>query len=133
MSKHLKPSLATLVIFHFVLTFVHGAAHGGASVALTPVAFAFVIAVIQLGPVAGLILTRFSPRGGAALVTACMAGALVFGVVNHFVLPGADHVAHVAGRWRLLFTWTAVLLALSEAAGTVVGTAVLREYARQRA
>ena len=47
-----------------------------------------------------------------------MAGALVFGLVNHFFIQGADHVAHVAREWRTLFASTAALLAVLEAAGT---------------
>jgi hypothetical protein len=50
-----------------------------------------------------------------------MAGALVFGVVNHFVLESADHVMQVNPDWRLLFGSTAALLALLEGGGTIVG------------
>ena len=46
-----------------------------------------------------------------------MAASLVFGLVNHFVLTGPDHVVHVARHWRPLFTTTAILLALTEALG----------------
>ena len=127
----LKASLAALVIVHFALAVVHGVAHTGAHVPLTPVALAFVIVVIQLGPLVGLALTRVQPRGGAAVVAASMAGALLFGVVNHFVLAGPDHVSHVDSEWRLLFGSTAALLALSEAGGTLVGLAAVRRYARR--
>jgi hypothetical protein len=47
-----------------------------------------------------------------------MMGALLFGLLNHFVLAGADHVAHVARQWQPLFTTTAVLLAVIEAFGS---------------
>ena len=50
-----------------------------------------------------------------------MAGALVFGLGNHFIIAGEDHVAHVAAEWRTLFGVTAVLLVITEAAGTIVG------------
>jgi len=52
------------------------------------------------------------------LIALTMAGALVFGFVNHFVLSSPDHVAHVDPQWRPLFTTTAVLLALTEALGS---------------
>jgi hypothetical protein len=46
----------------------------------------------------------------------------VFGIVNHFVIESADHVAHITSdAWRLPFQVTAVSLALLEAAGTAVG------------
>jgi hypothetical protein len=56
-----------------------------------------------------------------------MAGSLVFGVVNHFVLVSADHVGHVDPHVRTLFTTTAVLLAVTEALG--VGLAMRGEKA----
>jgi hypothetical protein len=50
-----------------------------------------------------------------------MAGSLVFGRINHFIVQGTDHVAHVAAAWRPLFASTAGLLVLTEAAGTALG------------
>ena len=65
------------------------------------------------------------PRGGrsagAAIVAATMAGALVFGLINHFIIDGSDHVAHVAREWRTLFGDTAALLVVIEAAGAAIG------------
>ena len=127
----LKAALAALVIVHLAVTVVHGVAHSGAHVSLTPVALAFVILVIQLGPVIGLVLARARPRVGAAVVAASMAGALLFGVINHFVLLGSDHVSQVDAGWRVLFGSTAALLALIEAAGTIVGAVAVRRYARR--
>jgi hypothetical protein len=49
-----------------------------------------------------------------------MAGALIFGVVNHFVLSRPDHVAHVDSQWRALFATTAVLMAITEAWASVL-------------
>jgi hypothetical protein len=124
--------LAALVLVHLVVAVVHGVAHSGAHVPLGPAALAFVIVVIQIGPLAGLALTRVQPRGGAAVVAASMAGALLFGVVNHFVLPGSDNVAQVHAEWRALFSSTAVLLALTEAGATVVGVMMaVRRQARR--
>ena len=31
-------------------------------------------------------------------------------LINHFIIAGPDHVAHVAAEWRALFGVTAVLL-----------------------
>ena len=56
-----------------------------------------------------------------------MAGSLVFGLVNHFGLPGPDHVAHVDPRWRLLFATTAALLAITETLGSTLAIRVIRE------
>jgi hypothetical protein len=123
--------LAALVMAHLVVTVVHGVAHSGAHVPLTPAALAFVIVVIQLGPLVGLGLTFVRPPAGAAVVAASMAGALLFGVVNHFVLPGSDNVVRVHAEWRALFSSTAVLLALTEAGGTIVGIVCVRQNVRR--
>ena len=47
---------------------------------------------------------------GGWIVAASLGGALVFGLINHFIIAGPDHVAHVAAEWRTLFGVTAALL-----------------------
>ena len=114
-------ALSAVVFIHLAVSLVHGAAHAGAAVPLTPAAALFVLLVIEIGPLAGLAWARVRPREGGAIVAATMAGALVFGLANHFLVAGADHVSRVAGPWRALFGSTAVLLLVTEAAGVVVG------------
>src|SRR5262249_52837712 len=112
--------LAIVVLSHLAISFVHGAAHAGADVPLSPAANLFVYIVILAGPIAGLVLTRVAWRIGLCVIATTMAASLVFGVVNHFMLASPDHVAHVAPQWRTLFATTAVLLALTEAVGSVL-------------
>lgn len=126
-----RKMLVAFVIVHLVVTLAHGASHGGAHVPLTPAALVFVVLVIQLGPLVGLGLMLVQPRSGAAVVAASMAGALLFGVVNHFVLPGPDNIMQVQAEWRTLFAATAALLALIEAGGTIVGVVAVRRYTRR--
>jgi hypothetical protein len=118
--------LALVVFGHLAITVVHGAAHAAAQVSLGPFAMLFVLLVIEIAPVAGFVTSIRSPRAGAALVGASMAGALVFGWVNHFVLSSPDHVDHVVETWRPLFATTAWLLMLSEAAGVVAAVRRLK-------
>jgi hypothetical protein len=110
--------LTAVVLSHLAVSFVHGAAHAGADVPLSPAANLFVYIVILAGPIVGLILSRLGWRAGNWVIAITMAASLVFGVVNHFLLASPDHVAHVAQQWRALFATTAVLLALTEAAAT---------------
>ena len=121
-----RAALAGIVLLHLIVSFVHGAAHSGARVFLPLAGTLFVYIVILAGPLAGLALLRWRPQAGAALVAVTMTGALVFGVVNHFIIPGSDHVTHVAREWQSLFAATAALLALLEAAGAVVGLRLAR-------
>jgi hypothetical protein len=89
--------LAAVVLLHLGITLVHGTAHARADVNLSPGSMSFVFTVILIGPVLGLIVQRAGlPRAGAWAVAATLAGGLLFGLVNHFLLPGADHVGHVA-------------------------------------
>jgi hypothetical protein len=121
--------MAALVLVHFVITIVHGIAHTKANVPLSPAANVFVLAVIVAGPLIGLGLTWPAQRIGTWLIALTMAGALIFGCINHFVLASPDHVAHVDAQWRPLFTTTAVLLMLTEAVGS--GLAVRFVWARK--
>jgi len=119
--------LAGLVSAHLAILIAHGHAHREASVSLSPGAALFVYLVIVAGPLVGLALAPRAPRIGALLAAGSLAGALSFGVVNHFVAAGSDNVAHVDARRRSLFTLTAVLLAVSEAAGATVALQLARE------
>jgi hypothetical protein len=119
--------LAAVVLAHLVVSFVHGSAHARADVPLSQAATLFVFIVILAGPVVGLALTWPAERLGGWLVAITMAGSLVFGLVNHFVLASPDHISHVNPRWRPLFATTAVLIAITEALGSGLALRLVRE------
>jgi hypothetical protein len=116
--------IALVVIVHLAINLAHGAAHTAAGVRLGPIGLAFVFIVIMIGPIAGLVWMRWNRTAGAWTIAAAMAGALLFGFVNHFVLNGADRVDHVMGPSRTMFQITAALLFVSEAAGAWLGASV---------
>jgi hypothetical protein len=122
-------ALGLVVLTHLAVTMVHGAAHSAADVPLGAMGMAFVVVVIMAAPLAGLAWMRFNAAAGARLLGLSMGAALVFGAVNHFMIPGADHVAHLAGPWRQTFGVTAVLLVVTEAVGAWLGLAVSRRGA----
>jgi hypothetical protein len=113
--------LVTVVILHLAVTVAHGSAHAAAGVNLSPVGLAFVFTIIVLGPLAGLVWMWTNPRSGALLIGMTMAAALLFGLINHFVIPGADRIDEVHGPAQALFETTAVLLVLTESAGAALG------------
>jgi MFS family permease len=121
-------ALAAAVLIHLAISVVHGAAHDGAQVPLSLAGNLFVYIVILAGPIAGLIASRWFPREGAWIVAGSMAGALLFGLINHFIIDGPDHVPQVAAEWRSLFGVTAALLVVSEAAGVVLGIRASRDF-----
>jgi hypothetical protein len=114
-------ALAAVVLIHLAISIAHGRAHTGAHVPLALAGALFVYIVILAGPIAGLAVSFWRPRAGGVIVAASMTGALIFGLVNHFLIAGRDHVAQVAADWRTLFGVTAALLVVSEAAGAAVG------------
>jgi hypothetical protein len=115
-----RRALAGIVVLHLLITLVHGVTHVAAPVALAPWAMALVLVVIVMGPIAGLACMRVRPAAGALIVGITLAASGVFGLVNHFLIQGSDHVAHVAGPWRLLFGATAMLLLVTETAGAAI-------------
>jgi hypothetical protein len=119
--------LAAAVLAHLLISLVHGAAHAEAAVPLSRAANLFVFVVILAGPLVGLALVWPTVRTGSWIVAMTMAGSLVFGVVNHFVLASPDHVTHVAGPARSLFAITAALLAASEGLGLGLALRLARE------
>jgi len=114
-------ALSAVVLIHLAINIMHGRAHAGAQVPLSAAGMLFVYIVILAGPLVGLGVWRWQPQPGGWIVAACMAGALFFGLINHFIIDGADHVAHVAAEWRSLFGVTAGLLVACEALGVAIG------------
>ena len=119
--------LIWIVLAHLLISMFHGFAHAQANVPLSQAANLFVYLVILAGPLVGLVLAWKFRSAGSAVIALAMAGSLVFGLVNHFVLSSPDHVAHVDPQWRTLFATTAVLLALTEALGFGLAIRVIRE------
>jgi hypothetical protein len=113
--------LGAIVLAHLVVSVVHGRAHAGADVPLSPAATTFVWIVILAGPLIGLGLSSWRPAAAGWVVAASMGASLLFGLVNHFVVASPDHVSHVAAPWHATFAATAVLLVVTEAAGVGVG------------
>src|SRR5215510_14583378 len=119
--------LIWIVLGHLVISSAHGFAHAQANVPLSLAANLFVYIVILAGPRIGLLLAWKARTIGSIVIALAMAGSLVFGLVNHFMLSSPDHVAHVAAQWRTLFAATAALLALTEALGSGLAIRVIRE------
>jgi len=123
----LRRWLVVAVLMHLAVSIFHGAAHTGAHVALSQSATLFVFIIILTGPIVGLVLTWPARRVGSWIVAITMAGSFVFGLVNHFLIAGDDHVSHVDPQWRALFTATAIILAGLELLGSALAIAYSRE------
>jgi hypothetical protein len=123
--------MAAVVLVHFVVAGLHGAAHISAGVALTAAQWVFVATVITAAPFYGLYLyfRRPGPQGAAILVTS-MAASLVFGWIYHFVADTPDNVVQVepgiVGAWATAFAGSAYAIAGIELLGTLLAVKLLR-------
>ena len=123
------------VLAHLIVNFLHGRAHTELGVGLSTWQNIYVITVILVAPIIAMVLlwTRYS-RFGLWLLVVSMAASLIFGVYYHYVAISNDHVAHLPpGDARGLFRTTALLLALTELFGVVVGFLGLRRWRASRA
>jgi len=118
----LQAWLVGIVLAHLAICLVHGTTHQQSHVLLSGAATAFVFSVILIGPLAGVALTWPAARLGTWVIALTMFGSFVFGVVNHFLIAGADNVAQVG---PVLFAATATLLAVTEALGCGLALVIL--------
>ena len=95
-------------------------------VALTTFGYVYVVVVITLMPfLAAVLLFTRKKKMGALLLMLSMFGSLVFGFWYHFLSNTGDNVTQVHGPSHSTFLWTAIVLAVIELAGTLVGLRLL--------
>jgi hypothetical protein len=118
-----------IVFLHFLVTIAHGSAHQNLHITMNTWQSVYIMLVILLlPPISAVFLLLKSVRIGFWLLFASMLGSLLFGGYYHFIAAGADNVTSLgAHAWAPVFQVTAVLLALTEAAGMVTGFAGLRK------
>ena len=130
MHKSLERLGMIMVALHFLVSAVHGAAHLNLHIDLKSWQQAYVLVVITVLPlVSGFLLWR-RMRGGFLLLLLSMLGSLMFGGFYHFIAAGTDNVSELGSHaWSLPFQLTAVLLALTEAAGALIAVmGLLRKH-----
>ena len=130
--KTIAKSGTAIVLAHLAVTILHGMAHVDLHIGLSALQKLFVLIVINVCPlIAMALLWTRRQRTGVVLLAVSMGASLLFGVWNHFVIVGPDHVAEVAaGTTGRLFQITAVLLAVIEGAGCWLGFSWLRRVPR---
>ena len=117
-----------IVVFHAIANGLHGLAHVEIPVPLTLLQSLFVGIVIFPIPILAVVLlwTQFY-RIGSWLLLGSMAGSLLFGIYNHFIVISPDHVSQVSFvGWGLLFQVTAFLILIVDGLGCGVGIWALR-------
>ena len=111
------------MLLHAVVVILHGVAQLQIPVMLSLEQRLFIGLVIILLPIlAAGLLWKQAYWIGTTLFLGSMAGALLFGLYNHFWHISPDHISAMpTSLWGRIFQATALLLAVSESAGCVVG------------
>ena len=112
----------TIVLLHVLITVVHSMAHSALYIYMSNWQNAYILIVIVVLPVVAALLLWRRRKGAYLILFVSMLGSLLFGGYYHFVAPGPDNVAFLTDHtWTLPFQISAALLAVTEAAGTIVG------------
>jgi hypothetical protein len=117
-----------VVVIHAIANGLHGLAHVEIPVPLLLLQSLFVGIVIFLAPIIAAILlwTQFYPIGSWLLLSS-IAGSLLFGIYNHFIVISPDHVSQVSSTgWGLLFQVTAILILIVDGLGCWIGIWALK-------
>jgi hypothetical protein len=136
MAHKARISAVVIVWLDLIVNVIHALAHIGANIWLSFLGNAFVVGVILIAPLVSLFLLHTARLEwlGALLLFLSMLAASLFGVWNHFLLPGSDSIGHVPpGVWQQPFQVTAVLLTILQAVGTGIGIWCLSEAIRAHA
>lgn len=118
----------TIALIHVLANGLHGLAHVEIPVPLSGLQNLFVGFVILLAPLiaAALLWTKFY-RFGSWLLLGSIAGSLLFGIYNHFIVISPDHVSQISfAGWGLLFQITAFLILIVDGVSCGIGIWILR-------
>lgn len=116
------------VVIHAIANGLHGLAHVEVPVSLSLLQSWFVGIVIFPTPIIAAVLlwTQFY-RIGSWLLLSSIAGSLLFGLYNHFLVISPDHVSQVSfAGWGLLFQVTAILILIVDGFGCWISVWALK-------
>jgi hypothetical protein len=117
-----------IVVLHAIAHSLHGLAHQEIPVPLSLLQTIFIGTVILLAPILAAVLlwTKFHRIGGWLLLSS-MAGSILFGIYNHYIIISPDHFSSVAFEgWGLLFQVTAILTLIVDGFGCWIGAWALK-------
>jgi hypothetical protein len=112
-----------IAVIHAIAHSLHGLAHQEIPVPLSLLQTIFIGTVILLAPILAAVLlwTNFHRIGGWLLLSS-MAGSILFGIYNHFIVISPDHISQVSILgWGLLFQITAILILIVDGLGAAIG------------
>ena len=115
-----------IVALHALVAAGHSFSHFGMQIYMALWQNVYIMIVIIVLPLVGGILLWRRSRAGFVLLFCSMLGSLLFGGYYHFINAGPDNVNSLGVHpWAFPFQVSALLLAVTEGAGAVVGVAGL--------
>ena len=110
--------VTVVVLIHHIIAFVHGGVHTELTILMALWQTSFINIVIVLIPLVGVVFlwTRHRKLGLYGVIVG-MVGALLFGIVHHYMLVSPDHISHLpaaAAHIHAKFEWTAGAIVMLE-------------------
>ena len=110
--------LSLSVVIHHIIAYQHGAQHTILAIEMAAWQTGFINGVILILPLIGLLLLWTPWRQiGAYAILIGMLGALLFGIVHHYLLMSPDHISQLPAaepHVHATFIWTAAAIAMLE-------------------
>ena len=125
----LRKAGLVIVLLHMLIAVIHSLAHSALYIYMSSWQNAYIFIVITLLPLVAAFLLWRRRKGGFLILFVSMIGSLLFGGYYHFIAPSPDNVAYLGDHaWTMPFQVSALLLAITEAAGTIVGLLGLSKH-----
>ena len=126
--------VTVIVLIHHIIAFIHGGVHTELAILMALWQTLFINIVIVLIPLVGAVFlwTRHRKLGLYGGIVG-MVGALLFGIVHHYMLVSPDHISHLpaaAAHIHAKFEWTAGTIAMLEGVAAVLAAFFLGREAR---
>jgi len=121
--KFEKYALLAIVALHLIVQVTHGYSHSVAGVENTSLQLVFILIVVTVAPLAAAYISwTGNIRTGAGLLAVSMVVAFFFGYFFHFVIKSPDLHSNITGEHAGIFFHSALILAIVEFGGFVIGT-----------
>ncbi len=129
--KFEKYAVLAIVALHFIVQVTHGYSHSVAGVENTSLQVVFILLVVTVAPLAAAYISwTGNIRNGAGLLAVSMVAAFFFGYLFHFVIESPDLHTNVTGEQADIFFHSALILAIVEFGGFVIGTYIFARGSR---
>lgn len=129
MSARILLVLGATLVLHLLTHIIHGLPHVGIPVNLRPALLAGVVLFVYVLPLVGITsILLGADQIGVLTFTTGMVGSFLQSNLLHFLLSNPDNIRALgAGPWQDVFAGTAVMIAVVDGFGIILGVYAWRE------